>query len=466
MSQLLSRKRGGWLDRLRYVLYGLLVLLPFSLAVLSAAGWHYTADELYGRMWWTLAIVLVTLLVGALLVRGLFVLRRRLALEEARRRAAEKEAAAKEAAEKGETEADAPPPAPREEMDVSLYSITQETRRMIMGLLAFGLVIGLWFTWADVLPAFGFLERVTLWTTTEVAADDAAGVPAEINRITLANIGLAFLIIVMTVVAARNIPGVLRITLLQRLPLDRGVRFAITSICRYLIGIIGGVIAFGAIGIGWAQVQWLIAAATVGLGFGLQEIFANFVSGLIILFERPMRVGDIVTVGEVSGTVTRIRIRATTITDWDRKELIVPNREFITGQLINWSLSETTLRLSIEVGVAYGSDIEKVKRTLLRVAAEHPAILEEPAPAVHFTEFAGSSLNFALRVFVPDFEKYWGVRNELHEAINKAFREAEIEIPFSQHDLHIRSSSHELPVKMSGQPPQGSAVPEDQPDTS
>ena len=126
--------------------------------------------------------------------------------------------------------------------------------------------------------------------------------------------------------------------ILQRLSFDAGSRFAVTTVVRYVIVVVGVVVTFGQLGIGWSKVQWLVAAVTVGLGFGLQEIFANFVSGLIILFERPIRVGDIVTIGGFSGRVTQIRIRATTIRQWDRKELVVPNKEFITGQLINWSL--------------------------------------------------------------------------------------------------------------------------------
>jgi len=139
---------------------------------------------------------------------------------------------------------------------------------------------------------------------------------------------------------AKNIPGLLEIVVLQKLPIDTGGRFAVTAIARYLITVVGVVVAFGAIGVGWSKVQWLVAAISVGLGFGLQEIFANFVSGLMLLFERPIRIGDVVTVGGITGTVTRIRIRATTITDWDRKELVIPNKEFITGQVVNWTLSD------------------------------------------------------------------------------------------------------------------------------
>jgi potassium efflux system protein len=178
---------------------------------------------------------------------------------------------------------------------------------------------------------------------------------------------------------------------------------------------------------------------TVGLGFGLQEIFGNFISGLIILMERPVRIGDTVTVGDITGTVTRIQIRATTIRDWDRKELVVPNKEFITGKLINWSLSDPILRLVIPVGIAYGSDTKLAHETLLKVAAEHPNVLDEPEPKSLFMGFGDSSLMFELRVFIPSVEYYIPVIDEVHTAIDEAFRKAKIEIAFPQRDLHVRS---------------------------
>ena len=216
--------------------------------------------------------------------------------------------------------------------------------------------------------------------------------------------------------------------------------------CRYLIILVGGLITANRLGINWSSVQWMAAAVTVGLGFGLQEIFANFVSGLIILFERPIRVGDTVTVGGVSGVVTKIRIRATTITDWDRKELILPNKEFVTGQVINWTLSDPKLRAVLSVGVAYGSDIQKVEDTLMRIAKEHSNVLEDPAPMVVFTGFGDSTLDFELRVHMPSIDNFLGTQHELRKAIDREFREAKIEIAFPQRDIHIRSIQSDVPL--------------------
>ena len=186
---------------------------------------------------------------------------------------------------------------------------------------------------------------------------------------------------------------------------------------------------------------------TVGLGFGLQEIFANFISGLIILFEQPIRVDDVVTVAEVTGKVTKIRIRATTIRMWDERELIMPNKEFITGTLINWTLSDTVMRRDFAVGIAYGSDIRKAERLLYEVAAANPLVLKDPPPVVIFKSFGASSLDFELRVFLSGMENNVPVWHSINCAIDDAFRKAGIEIAFPQQDIHIRSIQGELPTK-------------------
>jgi potassium efflux system protein len=212
------------------------------------------------------------------------------------------------------------------------------------------------------------------------------------------------------------------------------------------------VLICGTLGVTWDKVHWLIAAVSVGLGFGLQEIFANFVSGLIILFERPIRVGDIVTVDEVSGIVSRIRIRATVIVDWDRKELIVPNKEFITGRVLNWTLSDQMNRVVVNVGVAYGSDVGRVRDLLLKIAAENEFILRDPAPMACFDGFGDSSLNFVLRCYLPNLENRLAVTHDLHANIHNAFQAEGIEIPFPQRDLNVRyldaAHSGTLPLAM------------------
>jgi potassium efflux system protein len=255
--------------------------------------------------------------------------------------------------------------------------------------------------------------------------------------ITLADLFRSVLIGLLTLALIRALPGLLEATLFRRA--GPGERYAYSTIIKYAVVLVGLAMAFDAIGIGWSSIQWLVAAVGLGLGFGLQEIFANFISGLIILFERPIRVGDTVSVGQVSGTVSRIRIRATWITAFDRKELIVPNKEFVTGQLINWTLSDAILRVSIPVGVAYGSDTDRVIEVLTQVARESRRVLRDPPPQALFLSFGDSSLSFELRVFVRNAEQLFPVRHDVHMGIDKAFREAGIEIAFPQRDLHLRS---------------------------
>lgn len=249
------------------------------------------------------------------------------------------------------------------------------------------------------------------------------------------------LIIVVTAVLFRNGPGLLEISILNQLPFDASVRYAITTLVSYVIVMVGTIAACSTIGLQWSQIQWLATALTFGLAFGLQEMFANFVAGLIILLERPIRVGDIVTVDDVTGVVSKIRIRATSITNWDRKEYVVPNKEFITGRLLNWTLSDKVNRIVVNVGLAYGSDTEKARDLLVQAATDHPMILKDPKPMAAFEAFGDNSLNLVLRAFLPTLENRLQVIHELHTAIDQAFRKAKIEIAFPQRDLHIRTIS-------------------------
>ena len=192
--------------------------------------------------------------------------------------------------------------------------------------------------------------------------------------------------------------------------------------------------ALSRLGLDWSKLQWLVAALGVGIGFGLQEIVANFISGLIILFERPISVGD------QDGVVTRIRIRATTIRDWDNKELLIPNKEIITGRLLNWSLSDTRLRISLPVGVAYGSDVALALKILAETVADDERIMKEPAPSIIFSGFGESSLDLVCRFYIDDLDYLWPVKTGLHLEIYRRFEEAGIVISFPQRDVHLDSS--------------------------
>ena len=224
----------------------------------------------------------------------------------------------------------------------------------------------------------------------------------------------------------------------------------------YLITAVGAVVALGSLGVSRDKLQWLAAGLTVGLGFGLQEIFANFVSGLIILFERPIRIGDTITIGTFSGSVSKIRIRATTITDFDRKEVIIPNKAFVTERLINWSLSDTITRVLIKVGVAYGSDLDKVKRCCCR-RRTNPRVMTDPEPQVFFLNFGASTLDHELRLYVRELRDRSYTVDELNRSIDRLCRENDIDIAFNQLEvyLHNQQGNEVQEVKRTLSPDEG-----------
>jgi len=419
--------------------FGIVLLLcgtPFVLTVLAWTGFYYTAFELALRFYGLLAWLLVVLTGIGMVRRWLALTRRRLAIEQAKRKRALMLDATDQQTERELIES-----------EIDLTRIDSQTQSLVRLVGAFAVFLGAYVIWIDILPALTVLEEVELYRIATDVSDvtenpdgtTSSVVYQELTPITANHVVVGAFFLAITLMAVRTLPGLIEIILLQRLGMGAGERYATVAIFRYAVFLVGILALFNYLGVGWSKVQWLVAALSVGLGFGLQEIFANFISGLILLFERPIRVGDIVTIGDVSGTVTQIRIRATTITDFDRKELVVPNKEFVTGQLINWSLSDTILRLIIPVGVAYGSDTKKVVDTLYRIADEHEEVLDDPPPLVLFQEFGANSLNFELRVFIPDSDIRLRLSHEMHMQIDREFRKAGIEIAFPQRDLHIRS---------------------------
>ena len=441
----LKRNRDGWIDRLRYIWYPLCLILPIFFSVLAFMGYFYAAWHLYEKLIYTLGLVFVIFTFRAILTRWLIVIRKKLSIIERQKR---EEAAAlqeaNEAKEPGSPETTNIPPQTQNKPEKTIFEISQQTNRLINAAVFIITVIGLWYVWKDVMPALTKIGDFKLWATTNVQGD-------SIN-ITLGSLLMSIIFTIMTVIVARNVPGLLEIAVLRKIPIDAGARFAITTVSRYIIVIVGLVLAFTEIGIGWSKVQWLVAAMTVGLGFGLQEIFANFISGLIILFEQPVRVDDVVTVGDITGVVSKIRIRATTIRKWDQTELIVPNKEFITGRLTNWTLSDKILRRDFLVGIAYGSDTKKAEKILYEIAEANPYVLDNPKPVVVFTSFGSSSLDFELRVFISGMDNYLTIWHNINCAIDDAFRKAGIEISFPQRDIHIRSVHTNIPLDIEKRP--------------
>jgi small-conductance mechanosensitive channel len=233
--------------------------------------------------------------------------------------------------------------------------------------------------------------------------------------------------------------------LLAKSSIEIGVRQAVGSIIRYGVVAVGFVIIFETVGIDLSALTILAGALGIGVGFGLQNITNNLVSGLIILLERPIKVGDRIEVGKVVGDVLKISLRATTVRTNDNIAIIIPNSDFVSSKVTNWSYTDRDVRFNIPVGVSYNSDPEAVQRILLEVADDHPGVLKVPEPDVIFEEFGESSLNFLLRVWTREYiTRPYILRSELNFAIKKKFKEHGIEIPFPQRDLHIRSGAIEL----------------------
>ncbi len=488
-SGYLRSNEKSWANQTAGLWVGGILLVPLTLAFLAFWGFYYTALNLAECAYATLVFGLIVETIRGLARRFILVRRRKAFIQTAKRKQQarieaaqlkreEERKAAIAAAEEDGTQVPDVSAAPAESIEAlteiqpeEIEENTQQAYKLISMLLWLVWAVGIWMIWTDVLPALKALDDYTLWpnqvvesgfespsvsASGEVADGDSTtdapsvtpmvGMPASsdvvsepINRITVRDLLLFIVISIVTWVAATNLPNAFEIVFLDELPFDRSFRYALKSLTSYAIVVVGVVLAFRALSIGWSNVQWLATALTFGLAFGLQEIFANFVAGIILMFERPMRIGDLITVDQFTGVVTKIRTRATTIVNWDRKEYVIPNKDFITGRLVNWTLSDAINRIEFTVGIAYGSDVELAKSTLYNLLKKHPKVVDEPASQVVFNEFGESSLNLVVKCFIGDVDSRASVTDSLHTQINQAFNEAGIEISFPQRDLNLRS---------------------------
>ncbi|MDX1558932.1 MAG: mechanosensitive channel MscK [Marinobacter sp.] len=410
---------------------GICAAAPLTLIVLIGIGYYFTSVRLAGHMIFSLYLVVMWILLDAIAVRGLAVAAQRLAYrravtqQETEQKSSDTSSAASEAVEV-------------EEPQLDLKQANQQSLRLIRLALIAGIGLLVYWVWADVFHAFAYTESIVLWETA-----DAAGQASGMVPISLGDVIAALVIGIVTFLLASNLPGLLEVLVLSRMDLRQGTSYATTTLLSYVIVSVGIVITLGALGLTWDKMQWLVAALGVGLGFGLQEIFANFISGIILLFERPIRIGDVITINNLDGTVSRIRIRATTLIDFDRKEILVPNKVFVTERLINWSLSDTVTRVIIKVGFAYGSDLQKCQNILLQAARENKRVLRDPEPVVFFLNFGASTLDHELRIHVNDIGDRLAATDELNRHIDALCKEHNIEIAFSQLDIHIRNSDGE-----------------------
>lgn len=399
-----------------------MALAPLALIVLVVMGYYYTSLKLTGRLIESFYLMLLWSLVYRTALRGLELAARRLAW---RRAVAKREQKVTEDAEGGETV---------EEQPMALEEVSQQSLRlariMLLGIFGFAF----YWLWSDLVAVFSYLDGIVLWHKSEGTGANAVLYPVSLRDVMagLFMLGGAWSL-------ARNLPGLLEVLVLSRLRLGQGTAYAITTMLNYVLLSVGVLVSLSLMGVQWDKLQWVATGLSVGIGFGMQQIVSNFVSGIIILFERPVRIGDTVTIGTFSGTVSKIRIRATTLTDFDRKEVIIPNQQLMTERLINWSLSDTVTRVIVRVGVAYGSDLEMTRKLLLQAAQENSRVLKEPEPIVYFLTFGASTLDHELRFFVSELGDRNPAIDELNRRIDLLFKEHGIEIAFNQMDIYIKN---------------------------
>lgn len=263
------------------------------------------------------------------------------------------------------------------------------------------------------------------------------------SHISIASLFVVLLILAFFYIFSKIIERAIG-NLLKNKSIDPGIKGSIERFSRYLIVMVGVFVALDTIGISLTSIAAVGAILMVGIGFGLQNIAQNFISGIIILLERPIKQGDIVVVGGVSGRVCDIRVRSTVIETRDDVAIIVPNSQFIAEQVVNDSFSGHRIRRVLKVGVAYGSNVEKVTEILMKIANEHTKILKDPGSKVLFMDFGNSSLDFELRFWVTELWTTEAILSDLRYAIDREFRNENITIPFPQRDLHIKSYDTEF----------------------
>lgn len=412
------------LSRLGSLLLLAIVAAEPLVFLLDIEGYHFTARELQQRVFLSSVVLLLSRMMLDAGLLGLTIAARRSL-------AAAQTPPAAEIPDGGGVASIKPAQEVFDEID--LQKMSAGATALLQVLVAGAAVMLLVLVWRQFFAALSILDTVGLWNY----AQKVDGVDTVVT-VSLFDAGAALLVLVLGLVLASGLPALVGV-LFYNLITEKGVLYAVQTLIRYVIGILGVTVSLQMLGFGWSKLQWMAAGLSVGLGFGLQEIFANFISGLIMLFERPVRIGDVITLGEYSGTVQRIRMRATTITDFDNREIIVPNKMFVTDRLINWTLSSPVVRLSFDVGVSYDCDPRQVRATLLEILGSDPRVMKEPPPNVIFSEFGASALNMRCLVHVEDVALRGRVQNDLHMRIAEVFREQGIEMPYPQMDLHLRS---------------------------
>ncbi|NHB86900.1 miniconductance mechanosensitive channel MscM [Photorhabdus tasmaniensis] len=425
-------KNGSGENVINIALWWILLSAPIIAALASILGYFSTSQALLGRLETSVAIWFFLLVIYHIIRRWMLIQRRRIAFERAKQRRAEilaqrakgEDDSTGSSSIEGSIEVDEP--------IIDLDAISAQSLGLVRSILTLLALVSLIWLWSELHSAFSFLENIRLWDVTTTINN-----VETVQPITMGSVLIAILVIIITTQLVRNLPALLELALLQHLELAPGTGFAITTLTKYTITLIGGLVGFSLIGIEWSKLQWLVAALGVGLGFGLQEIFANIVSGLMILFEKPIRIGDTVTIRNLTGSITKINTRATTLSDWDRKEIIVPNKAFITEQFINWSLSDTITRVVLTIPAPTENNSEEVTQILLTAAKRCSMILDNPAPEVYLVDLQHGIQIFELRIYAAEMGHRMPVRHEIHQLILQEFHKQGITLPFPPFQANI-----------------------------
>lgn len=418
------------------------ITVPLSLIIMLSLGYYYTAIKLINRFAYTFYICMLYVLVSNLIRRELYVAEIKLLRTSKIKQLLEKNKAEEESRRNTKNIKGRLPDLSTlrhktnkiEQLRFEL--INTKAFKLINIFLLVGTACLLYLQWSDLAGVLSFLDTISLWTSKSVVD----GKEIVTISLTLADLTAAIIILIVSVILNRNLPPLLeRLFMLKFSIGHKSTSYTVKIITSYLITALGIIFAASALGISWDNLQWLVAALSVGLGFGLQEIFANFVSGLIILFERQIRVGDIITLNGLSGTVNRIRIRATTIISFDNKEVVIPNREFITSALTNWSLTNTVTMLEFMVGVAYDADVVRAKQILTQIVKSCRTLATDKPPRIYVKSLDASCVSIMCEVFVNQIADRKGTYDYLSTQTLLRFAKENIEIPFNQLDVKIKN---------------------------
>ena len=418
------------------------ITVPLSLIIMLSLGYYYTAIKLINRFAYTFYICMLYVLVSNLIRRELYVAEIKLLRTSKIKQLLEKNKTEEESRRNTKNIKGRLPDLSTlrhktnkiEQLRFEL--INTKAFKLINIFLLVGTACLLYLQWSDLAGVLSFLDTISLWTSKSVVD----GKEIVTISLTLADLTAAIIILIVSVILNRNLPPLLeRLFMLKFSIGHKSTSYTVKIITSYLITALGIIFAASALGISWDNLQWLVAALSVGLGFGLQEIFANFVSGLIILFERQIRVGDIITLNGLSGTVNRIRIRATTIISFDNKEVVIPNREFITSALTNWSLTNTVTMLEFMVGVAYDADLVRAKQILTQIVKSCRTLATDKPPRIYVKSLDASCVSIMCEVFVNQIADRKGTYDYLSTQTLLRFAKENIEIPFNQLDVKIKN---------------------------